>query len=119
MNTALWIVQGFLAIVFIIAGILKTVTPKDKLLKQLPWIKDYAFVTVKLIGIAEFLGGVGLVIPWMTGIVRILTPISAIGICLIMVLALATEHLKKKEYKEVAFNTVLLLLAALVAVGRF
>jgi uncharacterized membrane protein len=119
MNIILWIVQGFLAIVFIIAGVLKTKTPKDKLLKQLPWIKDYSFGTVKLIGISEFLGGVGLIIPWMTGIARILTPISAIGICIIMVLALATEHLKKKEYKEVAFNAVLLLLAAFVAVGRF
>ena len=119
MNIALWIVQGFLSVVFIIAGILKTTTPKDKLLKQLPWIKDYSYGTVKFIGVFEFLGGIGLIVPWMIGIVPVLTPISAIGICVIMALALGTEHLKKKEYKEVAFNTVLLLLAVLVAVGRF
>ena len=119
MNIALWIVQGFLAIVFIVAGVLKTLTPNDKLLKQLPWVKDYSYVTVKFIGISEFLGGVGLIIPWMTGIARVLTPVSAIGICVIMALALTTEHLKKKEYKEVAFNAVLLLLAAFVCVGRF
>jgi uncharacterized membrane protein len=119
MNITLWIVQGFLAIIFIIAGVLKTTTPKDNLLKQLPWVKDYSYGTVKLIGVSEFLGGIGLIVPWMTGIVRVLTPISAIGLCIIMALALATEHLKKKEYKEVAFNTALLILAAFVAVGRF
>lgn len=118
MNTILWIFQGFLAIVFILAGVLKTITPKDKLLKQLPWVYDYSFGTVKFIGIAEFLGGIGIIVPWLTGIVPVLTPISAIGICIIMVLALTTEHLKKKEYKEVAFNFFLLVLAAFVAVGR-
>jgi|SRR5664279_1909109 len=119
MNIALWIIQGFLAVIFVMAGVLKTTTPKDKLLKQLPWVRDYSYGTVKFIGVSELLGGIGLVVPWMTGIMRVLTPVSAIGICIIMVLALSTEHLKKKEYKEVAFNTVLLVLAALVAVGRF
>ena len=119
MNIALWIIQGFLAVIFVMAGVLKTTTPKDKLLKQLPWVRDYSYGTVKFIGVSELLGGIGIVVPWMTGIMRVLTPVSAIGICIIMVLALSTEHLKKKEYKEVAFNTVLLVLAALVAVGRF
>ena len=118
MNTALWIVQCFLALVFITAGTSKTITPKEKLLKQLPWVKDYSLGTVKFIGISEFLGGIGLVVPWMTDIARFLTPVSAIGICVIMALALATEHLKKNEYMEVAFNAVLLLLAAFVAIGR-
>ena len=119
MNIALWIIQGFLAVIFVMAGVLKTTTPKDKLLKQLPWVRDYSYGTVKFIGVSELLGGIGIVVPWMTGIMRVLTPVSAIGICIIMVLALSTEHLKKKEYKEVAFNTVLLVLAALVAMGRF
>ncbi len=118
MNTALWIVQGFLAIVFIMAGVLKTTTPKEKLIKQLPWVNDYSYGTVKFIGVSELLGGIGIILPWLTGIVRFLTPLSATGICVIMVLALTTEHLKKKEYKEVAFNMVLLMLAAFVAIGR-
>jgi uncharacterized membrane protein len=118
MNIVLWIDQVILAFIFIIAGVLKATTSKDKLLKQLPWVVDYSFGTVKFIGISEFLGGIGLIVPWMTGIVPVLTPIAAIGICIIMALALASEHLKKKEYKEVAFNTVLLILAAIVAVGR-
>jgi uncharacterized membrane protein len=118
MNTALWIVQGFLAIIFVIAGVLKTTTSKEKLLKQLPWVNDYSYGTIKFIGISELLGGIGLIVPTWTGIAPFLTPVSAVGICIIMGLALATEHLKKKEYKEVAFNMVLLLMAAFVAVGR-
>jgi hypothetical protein len=118
MNTALWIVQVFLSIVFVMAGILKTATSKDKLIKQLPWVNNYSYGTVKFIGVSEFLGGVGIIVPWLTGIVRFLTPLSAIGISIIMILALTTEHLKKKEYIEIAFNMVLLILAAFVAIGR-
>lgn len=118
MNTLLWIAQGLLALIFFMAGVLKTTTSKDKLLKQLPWVSNYSYGTVKIIGISELLGGIGIIVPWLTGIVRFLTPLSAIGICIIMVLAITTEHFRKKEYKEVAFNIVLLMLAVFVAVGR-
>ena len=119
MNTTLWIVQGLLSAMFTMAGIMKLTQSKEKLSKQLPWVNDFSTSTVQFIGLSELLGAIGLIVPWITGIAPILTPISAIGICVIMVLATNIVHLKKREYKEIAINIFLFLLAAFVAYGRF
>ena len=119
MNTALWIIQGLLAAMFAFAGTTKLTQSKEKLEKQFPWAKDLSLNTVRFIGLSELLGAIGLIIPWLTGIAPILTPISALGLCLIMILATTTVHLKKREYKEISMNAILFLLAAFVAYGRF
>jgi uncharacterized membrane protein YphA (DoxX/SURF4 family) len=119
MNTFLWIIQGLLAAMFLTAGVMKLTQAKEKLLKQLPWVADFSIGTVRFIGLSELLGGIGLIVPWLTGIAPILTPISAIGLCVVMVLASNIVHLKKNEYKEIAFNAILFILAAFVAYGRF
>ena len=118
MNIALWIVQGILAAMFIMAGIMKATQSKANLAKNLPWVNDYSATQVKLIGIAELLGGIGLLIPWGTGIAAFLTPLAALGLALIMVLA-AIYHLSKKEYKGICINLFLMALMLFVAGGRF
>ena len=117
MNTALWIAQGILA-TFVMAGLIKMIQPKEKLKDRMPWVNDYSVSQVKLIGLAELLGGIGLVIPWLTGIVPVLTPLAAVGLGIIMVLA-AIYHYKHQEYAAIAFNAVFLVLAVFVAYGRF
>ena len=119
MNTILWIIQGLLAAMLAMAGIMKSTQPKEKLSKQLPWVSDFQTGTVRFIGFCEMLAAIGLIVPWLTGIVPVLTPVSALGVCIIMALAVTTVHLKKKEYKEISLNTILFLMAAFVAYGRF
>ena len=114
MNIAVWIIQGILALMFLMAGIMKSTQPKDKLLRSLPWVNDFSLQTVRFIGISELLGAIGIVVPQLTGICPILSPIAAVGLIVIMVLAFVS-HLPKKEYKEVGFNTTLLILAVVVA----
>ena len=87
MNTILWIFQGLLAAMFTMAGITKSTQPKEKLEKQFPWVKDFSLNTVRFIGLSELLGAIGLIVPWLTGILPVLTPVAALGLCLIMVLA--------------------------------
>ncbi|MBK7225058.1 MAG: DoxX family protein [Saprospiraceae bacterium] len=119
MNTAIWIAQGILAVMFAMAGVMKSTQPIDKLVKSgLNWVERVPVSTVRFIGLSELLGAVGLILPWVFGILPILTPIAAIGLAVIMVLA-AVHHLKHKESKAVVFNTVLFLLAIFVAYGRF
>jgi uncharacterized membrane protein YphA (DoxX/SURF4 family) len=118
MNTAVWIIQGILASMFLMAGIMKSTQPKEKLLKSLPWVNDFSMQTVRFIGISELLGAIGIIVPQLTGIYPILSPIAAVGLILIMVLASA-HHLPKKEYREVGFNSTLLILAVVVALYRF
>ena len=119
MNTALWIIQGLLAVMIAFAGTSKLTLPEEKLVKQFPWAKDFSLNMVRFIGLSELLGAIGLIIPWLTGIVAVLTPVAAVGICLIMVLATSMVHFKKGEFKEIGLNAFLFLLAAFIAYGRF
>ena len=119
MNTVLWIAQGILAVMFGMAGVMKSTQPIDKLMKSgLNWVERFPIPTLRFIGLCELLGAIGLILPWASGILPILTPIAAAGLCIMMLLA-AFHHLNHKESKAVVFNIVLLLLAAFVAYGRF
>ena len=118
MNVFLWIVQVGLAAAFILAGVMKSTQPKEKLQPNLPWVEDFPLSTIRLIGIAELLGGIGLILPAVTGIAPILTPIAAACLAFVMVLAAAT-HIRRKEPSGVVVNAVLFALAVFVAWGRF
>jgi uncharacterized membrane protein YphA (DoxX/SURF4 family) len=117
-NVVLWILQWLLAVAFAVAGVLKSTQPKEKLAPQLPWVEDYSAGTIRFIGIVEFLAALGFVLPALTGIAPILTPLAATGIVVIMVLAIVV-HARRKETPGIITNVVLLVLAAIVAWGRF
>ena len=118
MNVALWIVQGLLAAMFGMAGIMKTFQT-SKAREQLPWAKHRSDGFIRFVGISELLGAVGLILPLLTGILPWLTPLAAIGLTLIQLLAIFTEHLPKKEYNIIPMNIVLLALAVFVVIGRW
>ena len=69
------------------------------------------------VGLVEILGALGVILPWLTGIAPILTPIASIGLAVVQIGALRV-HLVRNERRPLPAN-VLLLLAACVAVGRF
>ena len=117
-NIFLWILQAVLAVLFLMAGIMKSTQPAAKLSKSLPWVEDVSLTTLRLIGVVEVLGAIGLILPAATGIAPILTPMAATGLAVVMVLAVFT-HLRRKEYGAIAFNAVLLILCVIVAWGRF
>ncbi|NKY52271.1 DoxX family protein [Nocardia vermiculata] len=118
MNVALWIVAAVLAAMFAMAGVVKIVRTKDELAEKLPWVDDVPTGTLLLIGVAELLGAVGLILPPWTGIAPILTPIAAVGLAVIMVLAIVV-HARRKDHSAIVVNLVLLAAAVFVAWGRF
>jgi putative oxidoreductase len=118
MNIALWIAQGLLAVMFGMAGMLKTFqTSKAK--EQLPWAKNRSDGFVRFVGTSELLGAIGLILPLLTGILPWLTPLAAIGLSLIQILAIFTEHLPKKEFNVLPINVSLLTLSVFVVFGRW
>lgn len=119
MNVALWIVAGLLAATFLLAGIMKMMQPKEKLAASMGWVEHYEPRQIKLIGLLEALGAVGLIVPALTGILPILTPLAAIGIALVMVGAMARHLGRGNETNMVAMNMAFLLMALFVAWGRF
>lgn len=118
MNIALWIGQGLLAIMFLMAGSMKATRPKEQLAERMEWVNDFSASTIRLIGILEVLGAAGVVLPKATGILPWLTPTAAAGLALTMVGA-ALIHIRRNEYGNLVMNIVLLAMAAFVAYGRF
>lgn len=118
MNIALWIVQILLAVAFLMAGFMKTFQPLDKVTERLAWVKDVPPSMVRFIGVAELLGGLGLVLPALTGVLPWLTPLAGVGLVTVMASA-SVFHASRREYPAIAFNSVILALAAFVAYGRF
>ena len=119
MNTFLWILQGILAAVFLMAGGMKLMMPKEKLKEQMGWVEEFTDTQVKAIGVAEVAAAVGLVLWWAIDVAAVLTPLSAGGLVLLMVGAVMT-HLRRNELVPFGvMNSMLAVLALIVAIGRF
>ncbi|WP_238008137.1 DoxX family protein [Dactylosporangium sp. AC04546] len=118
MNVFLWVLQILLGVAFLGAGVMKSTQPKEKLAGNMTWVNRRSAGTVKFIGVMEILGGLGLILPWATDIAPILTPLAAVGLALVMVLAIA-DHVRAKEYPVIPVNLVLGALAVVIAIGRF
>lgn len=118
MDIVIWIVQVLLALAFGMSGIMKLTQPTEKLATNMGWVKDFSPQTVKIIGLLELLGAIGLILPAVTGILSWLTPVAALGLVALMIGAILT-HLRRKEQQMMIVNAVLLLLAVFVVYGRF
>ncbi|MQA80154.1 MAG: DoxX family protein [Streptosporangiales bacterium] len=118
MNVVLWVLQGLLALAFLLSGGMKLLRPKESLESVMSWVEDFSPGMIKLIGTVEILAALGLILPAVTGIATVLTPLAAVGLVLVMVGA-AVTHGRRHEFPVVGINAVLLVLAAVVVWGRF
>lgn len=116
MNTALWIMQGLVAFAMVAAGGLKLFTPRLKLAEKMKWASSWTDANVKLLGLAEVLGAVGLIVPGLTGILPILIPVAALCLAVLMVGAVRTHAVLKEP---VVAPAVLAVLCVAIAVLRF
>ena len=124
MEIAIWVVQVVLAFVFLMVGGMKLAMSRQALVQvlgtsRIAYIEDFSDVQVRLIGLAEVLGAVGLVLPSVTGILPILTPVAATGLAIIQIGAFFTHLRRGNEGQMIAANIVLLALLSLGAWGRF
>ena len=118
MNIVLWVAQGLLAAMYLMAGSMKAFNTA-KAMEQMSWATNRSDGFVRFVGASELLGALGLILPLVTGILPWLTVLAAIGLTLIQLLAIFTEHLPKKEHNVIPVNIVLLVLAVFVIVGRW
>jgi hypothetical protein len=94
---ALWIINGFLALAFLATGFMKLFRSKSAPhTGPMAWTEDFSLGVVKLIGAAEVIGALGLILPLLTGIAPVLTPIAASALALLMFGAVSV-HLRRKE----------------------
>jgi uncharacterized membrane protein YphA (DoxX/SURF4 family) len=118
-NIILWIAASVVAVAFIASGATKLVQPREKVIAGgFQWAEDFSRAQVKLIGAAEVLGAVGLIMPPALGILSVLSPAAAAGLALLMTGAVIV-HLRRGETRKIAAPTTLAVLAAAIAVLRF
>ena len=80
MNYVLWIVQGLLALIFLFTGGTKLILPIEVLTEQTP----LPGLFVRVLGVAEVLGAIGLILPGLLRIWPVLTPLAASGLVIIV-----------------------------------
>jgi len=114
MNIALWIVQAVLAALFLFAGGTKLVLPIEEMTKQMPMPGWF----LRFIGIAEVLGAIGLILPWLLRIRPGLTPLAAAGLVIIMIGATVVTQMTG-DISIALLPLVTGMLCAFVAYGRW
>ena len=120
LSIVLWVVQVLLALLFIFAGGMKLVTPLENLAAAAPpgsVVLPGAFV--RFIGVAELLGGIGLILPSLLRIKPGLTPLAAAGLVIIMIGAVAVTLMGSTGAGMAVVPAVTGLLAGFVAYGRW
>jgi DoxX-like family len=112
-NIALWIVQGLLAVIFLFAGSMKLILPIEALSGPVALPGPF----LRFIGVAEVLGAIGLIFPWLLRIRPGLTPLAAAGLVVIMTGATVVTAMAG-QVAPALVPLIVGLLAALVAYGR-
>jgi putative oxidoreductase len=118
MNIVLWIVQALLALAFLAGGASKTFLPLARVKQMFPWANHVSPVLVRVIGVCEILGGIGLILPGVTRTLVWLTIAAAGGLALIMLLA-AGFHAQRREFSVIGINGILFLIALFILLGRW
>jgi len=119
MNVVLWILQVLLALLFLFAGGTKLVMSAEALSQ--PAAPNDVMLPVaflRFIGVCEFLGGLGLVLPGLLKIKQFLTPLAALGLAIVMVGAVVFTVING-AIPVALVNLVIVLLLLFIAYARW
>lgn len=118
MNILLWVLQGFLALLYLAGGGFKTFNPDD-VAKQIKAIPRGGWIAL---GVVEMLGGVLLIVPaafgWSPGLTALAAAVLAVE-TLGLAAVYARYSLRMTTSNPLVWAVVMGLLVAFVAYGRF
>jgi putative oxidoreductase len=115
-NRLLWILQFVFGIYFIAFGIMHFVVPEG-LPDFVSWMYEMSPTQHAIAGVAEIAGGLGLILPGLTGIRPQLTVWAALGLIVLMVAA-AIWHVGRQEWMNIATNLLNIAALGFIAYGR-
>jgi len=116
LNIALWVAQGLISLTLIWAGYAKLFQPIEETAKMLPWALDNPGL-LKITGVVDLLGGIGIVLPAALRIQPKLTIFAAYGTIALMIAA-SVFHISRGEASLIGMNIFFLMLAGFIAWGR-
>ncbi len=117
LNIVLWVAQVLLGIMFLMTGAMKSTQPIENLATMMTWINHASPSMVRLAGVAELIGAIGLLLPSIFRIKPHLTVRAAIGLGLVMIAAILF-HISIGEADMIAVPFVSGLIAIFIAWGR-
>jgi putative oxidoreductase len=115
-NIVLWVLQALTALAFGGHGFLLGFRPQ-RMAERVPWVRALPTPLVRVLGVLEILGAIGVVVPAATGVLPSLTVAAAGGLVAMMLLAMLF-HITRREWPNIGLNFVLGALAFVVAYGR-
>ena len=119
MDIALWAATIMVSVIFAASGVLKSTLSRERLLASgQTGIGPFPMPLVRAVAVCELMAVLGLIMPWLTDIARVLTPIAALGLVGVMYGA-AVSHASLREPKQTAAVLAILCTCAFVAAGRF
>ena len=117
MITSLWAAQILLAVLLVMGAIMKFL-PIEKISTMMPWTGQIPATFVRLLGIIDLLGAVGLILPTSLQIKPQLTFWTALCIIALMLSAIIF-HIFRGEAEAIGINIFSMIMAAFIAWGRF
>ncbi|MCK1297644.1 DoxX family protein [Bradyrhizobium sp. 24] len=117
LRIGLWAAQVLLAFVFVSAGLIKLLTPIPQLAAMMPFAGEYSETFVRSVALVDLAGGIGILLPALTGILPRLTVLAALGCSVLQVFAFVF-HVSRGEAATTPLNVVLLALSSFVLWGR-
>jgi uncharacterized membrane protein len=96
---------------------MKLTSPIEQLAQSVPWVTDYSETFVRMIGVVDMAGGLGMLLPALTRIKPQLTVWAALG-CILLQISAIIFHISRGEAMVTPLNMVFIALAAFVFWGR-
>ena len=106
------VVLALVALAYLVPGVMKLMTPYAEMIVEpaMSWANDFSAQQVKIIGVLEILGVLGLVLPLLLKKFNMLVPVSALALSALMIGAIVT-HIGRDE--PIIMNIGILLLTLL------
>ncbi len=120
MKYVLWIIQILLGLLFLFAGgskLVMSIETMQELARQ-SGQSPLPGMLLRFLGVAEFLGGLGLILPSLLRIKPALTPLAAVGVLIIMIGATVIT-MTSGGLAAGVFPLIVCVLLTFVAYGRW
>ena len=115
LHIALWITQIVLALLLLSGAVMKWM-PIARLSEMMPWTGEVPEILVRLLGVVDLIGAIGLVLPGLLGWKRKWTVWAAVGVALLMVSAVVF-HVMRGEAEVIGLNGIVFVGAVFVLWG--
>lgn len=117
LRIGLWAAQALIFASFSFFGMIKLTTPIPQLAGIMPWAGEFPAGFVRVMGLVDVAGGIGVLLPALTRVQPRLTVLAALG-CTVLQVVASTFHILRGEFVALPLNAVLLPLCVFILWGR-